>query len=218
MNESLDVHECIMSRTWMRIYDRVISHLWMSHVEELAFEIFGSPAVLCLAAVDSFICVTRHIHSYVCHDPFVCVTWLIHMCYMTDSSLGHYRAPVSLVAVWYSVLQCVAVCCTHCNTLQHTATHGNTLQRTVTHCNTLQHTATHCNTLQHTVSHCNKQYQRAIATQRAISHVTHMNEPCQTYEWVMPHIGMNVSCHTYEWVKSRNTAARDSRWSKELKS
>jgi len=30
-----------------------------------------------------------------------------------------------------------AVCCTHCNTLQHTATH----------CNTLQHTATHCNTI-----------------------------------------------------------------------
>jgi len=32
----------------------------------------------------------------------------------------------------------MALCGTHCNTLQHT----------VTHCNTLQHTATHCNTLQ----------------------------------------------------------------------
>jgi len=57
------------------------------------------------------------------------------------------------------------VCCTHCNTLQHTATHGthcNTLHYTAaythasaTHCNTLQHTATHCNTLQHTATHCN---------------------------------------------------------------
>ena len=39
-------------------------------------------------------------------------------------------------------------------------------------------------------------------------HVTHMNESCHTYEWVMSHIWvshvthMNVSCHTYEWVMS----------------
>jgi len=39
-----------------------------------------------------------------------------------------------------------------------------------------------------------------------MSHVTHMNKPCYTYEWVMPHIWishvthMNELCHTYEWV------------------
>jgi len=40
------------------------------------------------------------------------------------------------------------------------------------------------------------------------SHVTHMNESCHTYEWVVvSHIWMsrrvthmNESCHTYEWV------------------
>ena len=52
-----------------------------------------------------------------------------------------------------------------------------------------------------------------------VSHVTHMNESCHTYEWVMSHIWMspvivmndishiwmshvshmNESCHTYEW-------------------
>jgi len=38
------------------------------------------------------------------------------------------------------------------------------------------------------------------------SHVTHMNESCHTYEWVMSHIwmihvtNMNESCHKYEWV------------------
>ena len=41
-----------------------------------------------------------------------------------------------------------------------------------------------------------------------LSHVTHMNESCHTYEWVMSHIWMspvthtNESCHTYEWVMS----------------
>ena len=39
-----------------------------------------------------------------------------------------------------------------------------------------------------------------------ISPVTHMNESCRTYEWVMPYIWMShgahmkKSCHTYEWV------------------
>ena len=41
-----------------------------------------------------------------------------------------------------------------------------------------------------------------------MGHVTHMNESCHTYEWVMAHIWMshvshmNESCHTYEWVMS----------------
>ena len=39
-------------------------------------------------------------------------------------------------------------------------------------------------------------------------HVTHMNESCHTYEWVMSHKWVshvthtNESCHTYEWVMS----------------
>jgi len=46
-----------------------------------------------------------------------------------------------------------------------------------------------------------------------MSHLTHMNESCQTFESVMSHIQMshtyawdkshrNESCHTYEWVMS----------------
>ena len=41
-----------------------------------------------------------------------------------------------------------------------------------------------------------------------MSHVTHMNESCHTYEWVISHIRMNhvthmdQSCHTYDWVMS----------------
>ena len=39
-----------------------------------------------------------------------------------------------------------------------------------------------------------------------MSHVTHMSESCQIYEWVMSHIWvshvthLSESCHTYEWV------------------
>jgi len=41
-----------------------------------------------------------------------------------------------------------------------------------------------------------------------MSHVTHINESCHTYQWVMSHISMshvtrmNESCHTYQWVMS----------------
>jgi len=42
-------------------------------------------------------------------------------------------------------------------------------------------------------------------------HVTHMDESCHTYGWVMSHISMspvthmNESCHTHEWVVSHIT-------------
>jgi len=41
-----------------------------------------------------------------------------------------------------------------------------------------------------------------------MSHATHINQSCHTYEWVMPHVKigrvthMNASCHTYESVVS----------------
>jgi len=42
-----------------------------------------------------------------------------------------------------------------------------------------------------------------------MSHVSHMNESCHTYEWDMSRIWMghvthmNQSCHAYEWIMSR---------------
>jgi len=47
-----------------------------------------------------------------------------------------------------------------------------------------------------------------VMSQTWMSHVTHMNESCHTYEWVMSHIWMSHvtqvvdSCHTYELVIS----------------
>jgi len=48
-----------------------------------------------------------------------------------------------------------------------------------------------------------------------MSHGTHMNESLHTHEWVMAHIWMshvthmNESCHTYEWVIAHNASKID---------
>jgi len=97
-------------------------------------------------------------------------------------------------------------------TLQHTAT---------THCNNTlqQHTATtHLSEIWFGNGVCAADFAVAkhdigVATLDYahlwhMSHVTHGNESCHTYEWVMSHIWMshvthmNESCHTYEWVES----------------
>jgi len=36
----------------------------------------------------------------------------------------------------------------------------------------------------------------------SMSHVTHTNESCHTYKWVMTNIHTNESWHIYEWVMS----------------
>jgi len=48
--------------------------------------------------------------------------------------------------------------------------------------------------------------------------LSHMNQSCHTYEWVMSHIWMshvthmNESCHTYEWVTSHIWMSRVHIW------
>ena len=44
-----------------------------------------------------------------------------------------------------------------------------------------------------------------------MSHATHLNESCHTYEWATSH--MNDLCHTYEWVTSHfNNACHTYEW------
>jgi len=60
---------------------------------------------------------------------------------------------------------------------------------------------------------CNELFSQGVRTQRVLSHVwmshvTHVDESCHTYEWVMSHMWMshvthvNESCHICEWVMS----------------
>jgi len=53
---------------------------------------------------------------------------------------------------------------------------------------------------------CDMTHSESCDTWKRTQSVTHMNESCHTYEWVMSHIWMshvthmNESCHTHEWV------------------
>jgi len=62
---------------------------------------------------------------------------------------------------------------------------------------------------------CRCLYVRVVSvSHRWISRVTHMNESCHTYEWVVSHMWMsrvthmNESCHTCEWVVSHMWMSR----------
>jgi len=69
----------------------------------------------------------------------------------------------------------------------------------------------------HTNESCNT-YEWVMSHIR-MSHVTRMNESCHTYEWVMSHVWMshvthtNESCHTYEWVMSYTWVSHDTHMS-----
>jgi len=77
------------------------------------------------------------------------------------------------VVVGYSVLQCVAWCC---SVLQCVAANSDTSWT------------------------CKWCFYSTLTTQSApgISHVTHVNEPCHTFEWVMSHMWMSHVCHVTE--------------------
>jgi len=78
----------VPSRYWVtcliHVCDIPYSYLWRDCVMTCSY-----------AWHDSFICVTRLVHTcdmtdlYVWHDWFVCVTCLIHMCDMTHSYVWH---------------------------------------------------------------------------------------------------------------------------------
>jgi len=77
------------------------------------------------------------------------LTWLARISTRFVAVLCSLLRCVACVAVWGSVLQCVAVCCRpdmggkDKDKIQHTATYLHQTSKL------LQHTATHCNTLQH---------------------------------------------------------------------
>jgi len=161
-------------------YEWVMSHIWMSHVTHMNeschewIRHVGTHLNIC-AVLSELKC--EWVMSYI---------WMSHVTNMNESC--HVWTKHTPLHLHYPLRP------THCNNTlqQHTAT---------THCNNTlqQHTATtHCNnTLQ--------QHTSALSTWTAyISHATHMNESCHTYEWVMSHIWM--SHVTYEWGMPARTS------------
>jgi len=181
-------------------------------------------------------------HSYMWHDSFICmirlphmsVTCLVHIRVMTHSYVWH---DIYIYINHFHAQSFYTLKHLHCNTpiapkctATHAVTHCNTCCNTLQH--VLQHTATraatHCNTV---VSHgCQKSW-RSFGGRRiylrwlvhGYMYVTHINESCHIYEWVMTHTYiyadlfpgicmshiwmrhvtyMNESCHMYEWGMS----------------
>jgi len=101
-------------------------------------------------------------------------------------------------AVFCSVLQFVAVCCSVLQWFgwRNYSDHSddvpylipmmilkirmilyNTLQHSASHCNTLQHFASHCNTLQHTAAQCSTMHHESI--QNDPNDVQHSDDHCR---------------------------------------
>ena len=98
----------------------------------------------------------------------------------------------------------------------HTHTHTHTHTYTHTHVGVLEGFRVTRHPVSHTwmrhVTHMNEYLARineSRHTRQRLELVTHMNESCHLYEWVMSHIWMshithvNESYHTCEWVISR---------------
>jgi len=122
-------------------------------------------------------------HSYVWHDSIMCVAWLIHICDMTQSY------------VWQGSFDTLVLCA-----LSHSCTCVTWLNHM---CDMTHLTHVWCVVLPCTPRHvvCGDMWCLAIHTyiyrygyrlraRREVCltcHITHMNESCHTYEWVMSH-------------------------------
>jgi len=140
-------------------------------------------------------------HSYVWHDSFICVPWLIHMCAMTHS---HVWMP-------HATYECLMP---HMNESCHTYkwVMSQIWMNHVTHEYVMSYIYASfvyitcvCVFLhiQSPLRECRWMRSGAAwlpyycaplvcASFTIMSHVTHINESCHTYQWVMSHV--NMSC------------------------
>jgi len=124
------------------------------------------------------------------------VTWLIDIC---NVIFAIQNASFNIFWCWMSLIPDVTWLYGH-TCVRDTSRVGYDMS----HCNTLQHTATHCNTLQHTAI-------RVRDTSRVgydmshlwMSFVTHLNESCCIFEWVLSRVWtshITNMTESYEWV------------------
>jgi len=122
--------------------------------------------------------------SYVWYDSFICVTWLIHMCDMTHSYVCHdsficvtwliHMCDMTQSYVWHDSFICVTWLIHICDRTRSYVWHDSFI----------------CVTwLVKKSDIAAPRYRR----ESDMSHVTHMNESCHTYERVMSHAGVSPS-------------------------
>jgi len=155
------------------------------------------------------LCDTTHLSVW--HDSFVCVTRLIFLCDMTHFSVWHdsFFCMTSLV---FCVTRLIRLCdmtffCVTCVTWVR-------FIRRLYVPKYMWHVGYMCLHMQAFEAISNMT--QWVMSHIWMSHVTHMNESCRTYEWVMSHIWMshvahicmshvthmNESCHSYGRVMS----------------
>jgi len=215
-------HGAHMSESW-RTYEWVISHIWVGHAtymngschtyEWVMAHIWGSlvihTAKVQLTRLPHMCAMT---HSYVWHDPFIYVTWLMSFIQpmyscgqitLDPSDFGSSRKqPMS---IWRSPDTA------NCQQKQQIIPTKNWVFMLFNFKTKLPACFQHYRGPKLSVHSCSitRTMQETLEPLLMwMSHVTHMNESCHTYEWVAAHTWMsrvthmNESCHTYERVMS----------------
>ena len=170
-----------------RTYEWAILHIWMHHT-----------------------CLMRRIFWLICMSD-TCVTHDSHMCHSCKSDMNEHSKWLIYFSTRNDSYMSIrndsyipALDITHITHVRH-ITHewhmcstSHMCMSNVTHVNASRHT---CKSV---ISHGNGASH--------VAYMSHMNESCRTYEWVMLHIRMshvshgthiNESCRTYEWVMSQ---------------
>ena len=125
--ESACMRACLFSRVCMRMFDVCVCSVRAGVRECVSVCVFVCVYVLRCFAVslacgaplirDSFVCVTWLMrvcdmtHSFMGHDSFLCVTWLIHMCAVTHSCITRDS--------FLRVTSCILVCDMICSYVWH---------------------------------------------------------------------------------------------------
>jgi len=146
--------------------------------------------------------VTHMNESYHTHKLVMSHLWTSHVTHTNESCHTYEWVSSSFLALSLSLTLCVHVCLFF---PPHASFHTSPLPASFSCsrqvlCPWSKSHVTHKNESCHTYDW--------VVSHIWMSHSTHMNESCHTYEWVMSHIWMshvthmNESCHTYEWVMS----------------
>jgi len=176
MNESCHTYEWVMSHMneSCHTYEWVMSHMNEScHTYEFVWHDL-------IVRVPWLIHMCDMTHSYVCHDSFICVPWLTYKCVLHASQFS------------FMYESCHTYEWVHMNGYYHTYE-----QSCQTHGPVMSHTHTPTFVARTFVVHIN-----FYSAQTRMSHVTHTNESCHTYERVMSQIRASHVTHLYKDFRS----------------
>jgi len=217
MNEPLHTYGSHMDQS-RHTYERVMSHIWMSHVTRMNESV--TCACVCIENAD------RHTHRYVRHDSFICLT------YSSICTPLYDMTPACLKVIWVIWISLHWECILNIAHVAFELYTSDMAHSFVWHDSSNCAILTHpwlihvCHITHSRVTHGSFMFKLLNATRRIqlgmaipyewvrshilMCHVAHVSESCRTYWWVMAHIWMShgtpmkETCMaiSYEWVMS----------------